>query len=41
MNFENYFQSALPAMADRAKMRGRRKYKNNNIFSTKRAFYMK
>jgi len=41
MNFGKYFQSTLPAMADRAKKRGRRKDKKHDNLRTKRAFDMK
>ena len=40
MIFESHLESTLSAMADREKMRRRRKYKKLNISKSKRDFYI-
>ena len=41
MNFKIYLQSSSKAMADRQNKSEEKKYKNLNIFRTRRAFWMK
>ena len=40
VNFKIYLRTTIKAMADGEKKRGRRKYKNLNIWRTKGAFYV-